>query len=129
MKRIAGLIVVAAVSLLAGIAYGHYRATSGVRAAIENIFVETSALNLNLHITLLERLRSGNQDKAVELLETSADLELAQLAAHSKFILDRRPEDVLSGIRKATEYRTRYPGHKVNEKLAGSVSKGLELAR
>ncbi len=129
MKRIAVFLLVIVVSLLLGIGYGSCRTERATGHVIEKILVNSSSGNLLVHVEALERLRSGNQDNAAELLERLVDLDLAQLAAHSKFIMDQRQEDVESAIQKAKAYRVRYPGHKVNEKLAGSVVKGFELAK
>jgi len=122
-------IIVGVIIATVSYAFGTYRSQKAEGNLLQTMFIQSSASTLGVHVKALEKYRSGEQEKAIELLEKLVDLDLMNLAAYAQVIKKGKNEEIIDNVKEAKAYRARYPQHKVMQNISTSVSKGLDLAK
>lgn len=112
-----------------GLSHGSEQCKEEIEKTLNNLLPSSVSSDMSIHIKALEKLRIGEPDKAIELLENTLDIDLATLASFEKSITQEKAGDIIRQLKMAKEYRRKYPQHKVNKLLDESVSKALELAK
>lgn len=92
-----------------------------------NMDVSSSATDVKSKIKTLEAIKKGKIQEAEESLERLVDVNLGHLGVSNNNSLLENKAEVLEAIRKAKDYRDRYPGHKVNPTLNKSVVGAFSL--
>lgn len=88
----------------------------------------SSAAEASTTVWTLERLRSGNTTKAVELLESKLDGALIGLGASlSSTPESRRDPALIKTLQSAREYRARFPRKTENPEIDEAVARVFAL--
>lgn len=92
------------------------------------LYFDSTAAEVKSQVRVLESLRKNEIGKGRELLERYMDVNLASLNLYSKTPPAERKEEIIDALRKAKDYRKKYPEHRVDPTLSGSVQRALDLA-
>ncbi len=132
MRKILGAVAISlavAAGVLAGYGYGIYRAQQGFGRVARQMVCDAASARLGPHVKALEHLRTGEREKAVELIERLIDVDLAALAPYAEDISKHDAGGAMIDVRTVKHYRARYPQHEVPEPFKKSVDGLLELAK
>jgi hypothetical protein len=114
--------VLATATFLAGLAIGGYGVMSFMSEMLVSFGATSSVAGVSTHVAVLQSLRAGNARGAVDLLETFLDGELMSVGAYRA---DSLPQSAPITVRRAAEYRAKYPRTTQNPEVDAAVSKGL----
>ena len=83
-----------------------------------------NSVDTQTHVSILNNLRDGETQKAIELLETTLDGKIVSLQT-SEENTQKTNEAVAKAIQMAREYRTKHPQHTQYPEVDEMVSKVL----
>lgn len=80
-------------------------------------------VHLDMTVALLERLRTGQTNEVIELLESGLDGALIGIANHPKDVSDVQ----VGALEMARAYRERYPRRKGSPDVSAAVARAFDL--
>jgi hypothetical protein len=91
---------------------------------------DSAASTGRLYAKILQRLRNGQMDPAIETLEALLDTELITLSLYEEAIPEkRRDRRVYEAAREMRVYRSRYPTTQPDAGTRASIERGLALGK
>ncbi|MEK6700587.1 MAG: hypothetical protein AABZ10_16265 [Nitrospirota bacterium] len=122
------LLIAIFISGVAGIYVGSNYTKKKLNNYYLNLGLIAIAINLEAQVKSVEMLRKKEVLKGKEYIELLIDNNLASLSIYDKAPISERNALIISAIRKAKNYRKKYPGHQVSPALSESVQRALDLA-
>ena len=95
----------------------------------EVLLPKVASTNIEVRITLLELLNSGDVATVQKRLEALVDNDLAQLTLYVNSPPLKFDTDVIKAIKIAKKYREKHPEHRINPNIEKSVKKTLDFVK
>lgn len=127
INNVALLVFASVISVAVGVVLGSYWSLrfSTERAIVDDISSQqSSAIN---SISMLTKIRSGDEQGAIELGEKNLDGAILSLGAFA-LTANKSKAAVLRVLEKARKYRESYPRRTADPELDQSIAKALALS-
>ena len=126
--KVLTLVVLAACFFAAGVSFGGDKTSEKSDKYISDVLLpKVASTNIEVRITLLELLNSGDVATVQKRLEALVDNDLAQLTLYVNNPPLKLDTDVIEAIKIAKKYREKYPEHRINPNIEKSVKKTLDF--
>lgn len=129
LKKIILVTILLGSGLFLGNMIGSARGYKETTGTVQDLSFRGASTNLNLHLKLLELLRSNEKEKVIGKLETLVDCDLMALAEYSKVPSNLRSSEILKPIEKAKAYRAKIPSTATSPEVAADIKKTLDLVK
>ena len=118
------------VGLAVGAAVGWYVTGEYLGRMWTGIVYQSAASEGGLHARVLQELRQGETEKAINIFETLLDVNLMTLGSLEDDISEEaKNEDIYTAISTMREYRERYPREAVLPTAQETIEKALSIRR
>jgi hypothetical protein len=111
-------------SLLGSASTGYIMYENYERELVADMLMRNS-INILGNINVLNSLNRKNYDQAINLLENDLDTDLITIKGFQEHITERVSENVMEGIKAASDYRKKHPFTTENEEWNSKVKKIL----
>jgi hypothetical protein len=116
--------VLATATFLGGVGIGGYAVVNFMSEMMSSFGATSAVAGVSTHVAILQSLRDGNVSGAIDLLETLLDGDLMSVGAYRS---DSLPQASTKPVRRAAEYRAKYPRKTENPEVDAAVSRGLRV--
>lgn len=125
-----GLIIAIAVFFVASVSFGDDKTFESSDKYISDVILpKVASTNIEVRITLLELLNSGDVATAQKRLEALVDNDLAQLTLYVNNPPLKLDNDIIKAIKIAKKYREKHPDHRISPIIENSVKKTLDFVK
>jgi hypothetical protein len=115
--------------LYLGNLYGQVDMLKATSSIVAGSHFDAAASNLDLHISLLNKLQANDTQKLSEKLEDLVNADLVALAQYSEVPSNRRMPLIIKSIKSAKEYRQTHPVAIQNDKVSKDIAKTFEIVK
>ncbi len=129
LHQIVKLMLLCLLMLFLGFKIGNKYAVHKLDKYYGTLLYNTTGSELNINVALAQYLKNSEIDKANKILEYLIDADLLALSPYDTMPAEERNQDVLKAIKSAKLYREKYPDHKVDNKLSGSIQRVFNLVK